>query len=228
MAVEFRDYYEVLGVSRDASPESLKRAFRKLARQYHPDVASDIPDAESRFKAVNEAYEVLSDPEKRRKYDALGQDWQHGAEFRPFGEETKGGNGSFEYHFGGSTGFSDFFESFFGTQSRGGEGMGAGGPSDPFGAFGEQGQNAAARSERGADIESDLLVKLEEVLYGAERLLRMRSARNQEDRTIRVKIPAGIGDGQVIRCAGFGRQGGKEPGDLLLRVRLERHPMFQV
>src|SRR5215213_9764969 len=128
MAVQFKDYYEVLGVPRGANEDEIRKSFRKLARQYHPDVAKDKKNAEEKFKEINEAYEVLSDPEKRRKYDQLGANWKQGAEFRPppgwsnmRGQTFKGGARGqpqdFETHFGG-TGFSDFFESLFGGAGR--------------------------------------------------------------------------------------------------------------
>src|SRR6476660_9204626 len=125
MAVQFRDYYETLGVQKTASEEEIRTAFRKLARKYHPDVAKDKKTAEEKFKQINEAYEVLSDPEKRKKYDQLGADWnQPGGGFQPppgwntrppgGGFRQRGsGNGGVEFEFGG-TGFSDFFEAFFG------------------------------------------------------------------------------------------------------------------
>src|SRR5271170_6610004 len=115
MAVEFKDYYEILGVPRTASQDDIHRAFRKLALKYHPDVAKDKTNAEERFKEINEANEVLSDPEKRKKYDALGANWKQGEEFRPppdwqehFGEQARGEGmpRDYEFHFGG-TGFSD-------------------------------------------------------------------------------------------------------------------------
>src|SRR5215217_1093623 len=116
MPVEFKDYYQILGVARDASDDDIKKAFRKLARQYHPDVSKDKKTAEAKFKEINEAYEVLGDPQKRRKYDELGANWDQQASARPPGGHgrswsTGGGGGSQEFHFGG-TGFSDFFEQF--------------------------------------------------------------------------------------------------------------------
>src|SRR6266508_1777752 len=154
MAVEFKDYYQTLGVERTASDEEIRKAFRKLARQYHPDVAKDKKTAEEKFKEINEAYEVLSDPEKRKRYDALGANWKQGAEFRPppgwesFGGGSRGGahggrrgqNGGVEFEFGG-TGFSDFFEQIFG--GRGGR--------DSF-RFDQE--NLAAR---GRDLEADIM-----------------------------------------------------------------------
>src|SRR4051812_20873138 len=118
MPVEFRDYYETLGVPRNASEADIKKAFRKLARKYHPDVAKDKKAAETKFKEINEAYEVLGDPAKRKKYDELGADWKQGAGPPPPGRQGRAGRRSdggesHEFHFGG-TGFSDFFEQFFG------------------------------------------------------------------------------------------------------------------
>src|SRR5713101_250635 len=123
MAVQFRDYYETLGVSKSASDDEIRSAFRKLARKYHPDVAKDKATAEEKFKQINEAYEVLGDPEKRKKYDELGANWNQPGGFQPPpGWETRRGGGGFqrygtgdsgvEFEFGG-TGFSDFFEAFF-------------------------------------------------------------------------------------------------------------------
>src|SRR5215470_13986884 len=130
MPVEFKDYYKVLGVPRNASEEDIKKAFRRLARQYHPDVAKNKKGAEEKFKEINEAYEVLGDPAKRKKYDELGPNWKQGAEFRPppgWGQQpggpgmggARGRTGDFEFEFGGTTGFSDFFEQLFGSRGRG-------------------------------------------------------------------------------------------------------------
>ena len=130
MPVQYKDYYEILGVPRTASDAEIKKSFRKLAREYHPDVAKDKKSAEEKFKEINEAYEVLSDPAKRKKYDELGANWKSGADFRPppgwegfSGGQTFRGHGAggqeFEFQFGG-TGFSDFFEQFFGSRMRGG------------------------------------------------------------------------------------------------------------
>jgi len=232
--MEFKDYYKTLGVERNASDEAIKKAFRKLARQHHPDVAKDKTTAEARFKEINEAYEVLGDPEKRRRYDTLGANWKHGQQFRPppgfegprgRGFRTDGGQ-AFEFEFGG-TGFSDFFERFFG-----GGHFGEGGP---FGAGGEGEVFRGARaSRRGADIEGDLLVTLHEAVNGAERVISMErrdpAAGKAGKHSLRVRIPAGVRDGQRIRVAGRGGAGhdGGEPGDLFLIVRLARHPDFRV
>ncbi len=138
MPVQYKDYYETLGVPRGASDTDIKKAFRKLAREYHPDVAKNKKQAEEKFKEINEAYEVLGDPAKRKRYDELGANWQSGAEFRPppgwesfaRGQTSAGqgpGGGDYEFHFGG-TGFSDFFEQLFGSRGgRGAAGFGRGG-----------------------------------------------------------------------------------------------------
>ena len=220
MSVQYRDYYEILGVEKSASQDEIKKAFKKLARKYHPDVAKDLPDAEDKFKEVNEAYEVLSDPTKRKKYDTLGANWEHGQDFSggPGGFYGGGGSGgSYEYNFGGSTGFSDFFESMFGGGGRGG---------DPFGAYGAR-QARSTRPMAGQDIEADLLVSIEEVMTGSSRELRL--SRPSGETTIRVKVPKGIGEGQKIRCANMGHPGanGGPNGDLFLRVRFERHPIYR-
>src|SRR6202048_1824102 len=227
MAVQFRDYYETLGVPKTATDDEIKSAFRKLARKYHPDVAKDKKTAEEKFKQINEAYEVLSDPEKRKKYDQLGANWNQPGGFQPppeWGAGAQPGGGHYqwggdgrgvEFEFGG-TGFSDFFEAFFG----GGRGRSA------FGGFG--GREATA--ERGADVEADILVTLEEALRGSTRTVSLRRAGSHKVETYQVKIPRGVHEGQRIRLAGQGEAGarGGKSGDLFLRGRLARHPDFSV
>jgi curved DNA-binding protein len=226
MAVKFRDYYETLGVSKTASDEEIRSAFRKLARKYHPDVAKDKKTAEEKFKQINEAYEVLGDPEKRKKYDQLGADWNQPGGFQPppdWGARQPGGfyrygggdGGGVEFEFGG-TGFSDFFEAFFG----GGRGRSA------FGGFGQR----QAGAERGSDVEADIMVPLEEALHGATRTVSLRRPGSNKVETYQVKIPRGVHEGQRIRLAGQGEVGerGGKSGDLFLRVRLARHPDFSV
>jgi curved DNA-binding protein len=228
MAVQFRDYYETLGVSKTATEDEIRSAFRKLARKYHPDVAKDKKAAEEKFKEINEAYEVLSDPEKRKKYDQLGADWDRPGGFQPppqWGQQQPGGgfqqyewggdNGGVQFEFGG-TGFSDFFETFFG----GGRGRSA------FGGFG--GRQATA--ERGADVEADIMVTLEEALHGSTRTVSLRRAGSNKVENYQVKIPRGVHEGQRIRLAGQGEAGtrGGKSGDLFLRVRLAKHPDFSV
>lgn len=232
MAVQYRDYYEILGVARTASDADIKKAFRKLARQHHPDVAKDKKRAEERFKEINEAYEVLGDPAKRKKYDELGANWKSGAEFRPppgwegftgapGGRGFRGrgpGGEEYEFHFGG-TGFSDFFEQMFGSMGRGGMRGGRG-----FGGgFAEE-----ETAERGRDVEGDIMVTLDEVMRGSVRSVTLRH--NSRAQTYQVKIPPGITEGQRLRVAGRGEAGvgGGAAGDLYLRVRLARHPDFEV
>ena len=225
MAVQFRDYYETLGVSKTATEDEIKSAFRKLARKYHPDVAKDKKAAEEKFKQINEAYEVLSDPEKRQKYNQLGANWNQPGGFQPppdwgsgqpgGGFYQRGGDGGVQFEFGG-TGFSDLFEAFFG----GGRGRSA------FGGFG--GREATA--ERGADVEADILVTLEEALHGSKRAVSLRRPGSNKVETYQVKIPRGVHEGQRIRLAGQGEAGagGGKSGDLFLRVRLAKHPDFTV
>ncbi|PYK29677.1 MAG: hypothetical protein DME57_09555 [Verrucomicrobia bacterium] len=227
MAVQFRDYYDTLGVSKTATDDEIKSAFRKLARKHHPDVAKDKKAAEEKFKQINEAYEVLSDPEKRKKYDQLGANWNQPGGFQPppgWGQQQPGGGfhqwggdggGGVEFEFGG-TGFSDFFEAFFG----GGRGRSA------FGGFGGR----EATSERGADVEADILVTLEEALNGSTRTVSLRRGGSNKVEKYQVKIPRGVHEGQRIRLAGEGEAGarGGKSGDLFLRVRLAKHPDFSV
>jgi curved DNA-binding protein len=234
MAVEFKDYYQTLGVSKNAGEEEIRKAFRKLARKYHPDVARNKTEAEEKFKEINEAYEVLSDPAKRKKYDTLGANWNRPGGFQPppgwrgGGFREAGPNEEFEFRFGG-TGFSDFFEQFFG--GRGAFGRGFGFEEEPRRAGPGSRQRQFAR--RGNDIEGDILVSLDEVLHGSIRTVSFQQADRRtgktETRTFRVKIPQGVQEGQLIRVAGKGEAGagGGGPGDLYLRVRLAKHPDFR-
>ena len=229
MAVQFRDYYETLGVSKTATDDEIKKAFRKLARKYHPDVNKDKATAEEKFKQINEAYEVLGDPEKRKKYDELGANWNQPGGFQPppgWGGAAAGrripslrrrGRRGVEFEFGG-TGFSDFFEQFFG----GGRGQGGFGG----GSFGQRPSGA----ERGSDVEADIMVTLEEALHGSKRTVSLRRSNSNKVETYQVKIPKGVHEGQRIRLAGQGEAGagGGKSGDLFLRVRLARHPDFTV
>jgi curved DNA-binding protein len=235
MAVEFKDYYQVLGVTPKATDEEIKKAFRTLARKYHPDVAKDKKSAEEKFKEINEANEVLSNPESRRKFDQLGADWKTGAQARPApgraggqstGHATRGGGNEFQFE---GTGFSDFFEQFFGGragQSRGGS------PFDPQGFSGGEEEPLAAL--RGQDIQGDILITLDEVLKGAMRAISVRRnhARTgrEETQTYQVRIPKGVQAGQTIRVAGKGGEGsnGGGAGDIYLRVRFAQHPDWQV
>jgi curved DNA-binding protein len=233
MAVEFKDYYRVLGVTPKATDEDIKKAFRTLARKYHPDVAKDKKSAEEKFKEINEANEVLSNPESRRKFDQLGADWKAGAESRPPPGRAGGrppGRGAQgqadEFQFEG-TGFSDFFEQFFGgraSRSRGGS---------PFDGQGD-GAGEAEVALRGQDIRGDILITLDEVLKGAMRDISVRrtNARTgrEEMTTYHVRIPIGVRAGQSIRVPGKGGEGlgGGSAGDIYLCVRYAQHLDWQV
>jgi curved DNA-binding protein len=241
MAVQFKDYYDVLGVSRTASEDEIRKAFRKLARKYHPDVNPGDKSAEEKFKEINEAYEVLSDPEKRKRYDQLGPNWKAGQDFRPPGyENVRVEFGDFGDVFGGGRrargagDFSDFFESMFGGR-RGGA------------------RASAGFSMRGQDVEAEIELTLEEAHRGGTRGLTMQineacpecrgtgqkdgkacptcrgEGRVTRPKTLEVNIPAGVRDGAVIRLAGQGEPGanGVPAGDLYLHVRIQPHRLFQ-
>jgi len=216
----------VLGVAANASDADIKKAFRDLARKYHPDVAKDKTRAESRFKEINEANEVLSDPDKRRKYDELGADWNHPERrtAQPAGGFRGGGGAGSEFHFDG-TGFSDFFEQFFGSRGR---------PSGGFAQGWEGDLGGGAAAQRGQDTEGDILVTLDEVLHGSTRTIRLQRTDPRTGRstfqTLLVKIPPGVRESQLIRLAGKGQEGagGGDSGHLYLRVRFAKHPEFRV
>jgi curved DNA-binding protein len=225
MAVRYQDYYQTLGVERGVDAKELQRAYRKLAREFHPDV-NKSPGAEERFKQINEAYEVLSDPEKRKRYDRLGANWQAGQEFTPppgFEGAEFGRRGFDErsFEFGGDDlgGFSSFFEALFGQ---------SGGP---------RARTHARRAHRGRSQEAEIELSLEDLLRDGAHEIRLQTvepgADGQPQRTERrfdVRIPPGTTDGTTIRLAGQGSPGagGGPSGDLLLRVRLARHPRFEV
>jgi DnaJ-class molecular chaperone len=237
--VDFKDYYTTLGISKGASDKDIKQAFRKLARKYHPDVNPGDKGAEARFKEVNEANEVLSDPAKRKKYDELGANWRAyenvppGANpyagGSPFGGGqwgSPGGTGGFRTMteeevsemFGGGgadSPFSDFFKTFFG-------GMGA---EEPTGA---RGGRARARARKGQDVEHPFELDLEDAIRGSVQRLQLRH--DGHSRSVEVRIPAGVTEGSRVRVAGEGGRGtGSAPsGDLYLRVQLKPHPVFDV
>jgi DnaJ-class molecular chaperone len=252
--LEFRDYYQTLGVKRDASEADVKKAFRRLARKHHPDVNPNDKSAESRFKEVNEAYQVLSDPAKRARYDQLGANWQqYQAQGTPFDEWFRqaasqgapgaagpGGTGGFRvFTFGNAAdlgdlgGFSDFFRAFFGDLG-GAVRAGRAGPGGfrhiqdfgPGAGF-PGGQPAPAQ-----DLEHEFEVSLEEAAMGGRRTLELAiptAEGDQRTRRIDVKIPAGVRDGSKLRMAGEGLYGPGGPGgDLYLVVKLRRHPIFEV
>jgi curved DNA-binding protein len=225
--LDFKDYYTTLGVAKDATADDIKKSFRKLARKYHPDVSKE-PDAEARMKELNEAYTVLSDPEKRAAYDQLGKAYQPGQDFRPPPDWDAG------FEFSGRTGpgagagdfgdYSDFFAELFGRMGA----RGARGHGEPFG-----GETFHAHGE---DHHAKILVDLEDVYRGASRQISLRVPKIDaqgrlalETRTLNVHIPKGLREGQLMRLAGQGGPGlgqGKQ-GDLLLEIHFKAHPRFQ-
>jgi DnaJ-class molecular chaperone len=205
--MEYKDYYKTLGVARDADDRTIKQAFRRLARKHHPDVSKAKGSAE-RFKEINEAYEVLSDPEKRKRYDSLGADWQRHAQT---GAEPFEG---FRVHFGGRGadredlgGFSDFFRTIFGDL-----GVREG---DSFTEFREEGRRPGFRSARGRDAQAAVEVSLEDAFSGSRRSFTV------DGRRLEVKIPAGVDSGSRVRVPGVGN------GDLYLSVTVRPHPLFE-
>src|SRR5687767_4764008 len=234
MTMEFMDYYATLGVTKASTEKEIKGAFRKLARKFHPDVNPGDKASESKFKEINEAYEVLGDPAKRKKYDELGANWRayEQAEAQggpnPFAGRWNvnygggGGQGGFrtmtqeemEELFGDANPFSDFFTTFFG---------GAGPePGDT-----RRGARGRGRQRPGRDVEHEIELTLDEAYQGAMRRLALKH--DGHARTVDVRIPAGVTDGSRVRVAGEGEHGvgGAAAGDLYLRVRLAPHPVFE-
>ncbi len=222
--MDYRDYYKILGVSKGASEAEIKAAYRKLAKQYHPDKNPGDKKSEEKFKEINEANEVLGDPQKRAKYDQFGSQWQQyqqtGGNPNDFwsqwaaGQGGRGGtrvefSGDLSDLFGGQSGFSDFFDVLFGTS-----GAGAGSAARRRGA----GRGMAAQKE-----EYPVEITLEESLRGARRRLEKGS------RSLEIKIPAGAKTGTKVRIAGEGSRGvDGRPGDLYLVVKLMEHPKFKL
>jgi curved DNA-binding protein len=241
--MEFKDYYQTLGVAKSASEKEIKQAFRKLARKFHPDVNPGDKSAEAKFKEINEAHEVLGDPEKRRKYDELGANWRMYEQAQQQGYATPGGGfdfsgfggapgqgGAWTINMGGPGGYrtmseeemqelfgnEDPFSDFFKTFFGGG-----GAAREP------RGRGARARTQKGRDIEHEVELTLEEAFHGATRRIAIKQGGHA--RSVDVRIPAGVKDGSRVRAAGEGETGsnGGSAGDLYLRVRLKPHAVFE-
>lgn len=224
----FIDYYKVLGVERNASQDDIKKAYRKMARKYHPDLNKDDPNAKDKFQEINEANEVLSDPEKRKKYDEYGEHWKHADEFKAEreayqraqqsggqsaywysvnGDDFMGGFGGNAHGFGGNaSGFSDFFEQLFGHGASAGRSG--------------RGYNMMSR---GGDIEAQMNLSLREAAVTHKQTFSV----NGEN--LRITIPAGIADGQMIKLKGHGEKGsnGAPDGDLYITFQITPDPEFK-
>jgi curved DNA-binding protein len=241
--MDFKDYYSTLGVPKTATEKEIKQAFRKMARKHHPDVNPGDKAAEARFKDINEAYEVLGDPAKRKKYDELGANWrayeQAGATPGGAGFDPSQFGGGWNVHFGGGSGpggqsgyrtmtpeemnemfggdspFSDFFQTFFG-----------GGGQEPR-SRGRSGRARGPQARPGRDVEQEIELPLEDVYHGTTR--RFSIQHDGQTRTVDVRIPAGVGDGARVRVSGEGEHGagGAQAGDLYLRIRTTPHPQFE-
>jgi curved DNA-binding protein len=234
--MEFKDYYQTLGVAKTSSEKEIKQAYRKLARKFHPEVNPGDKSAEAKFKEINEAYEVLGDADKRRKYDELGANWrmyeqaQQQGQPWPGAADTGGGGGAWNINMGGPGGyrtmteeemhelfgnedpFSDFFRTFFGGAQR---------------ETGRARAGRASRSQKGRDIEYEVELTLEEAFHGATRRISIKQGGHA--RSVDVRIPVGVRDGSRVRAAGEGESGssGGAAGDLYLRVRIRPHPVFE-
>ena len=215
----FIDYYQVLGVDKSASQDDIKKAYRRLARKFHPDLNPDDPTAKDKFQAINEANEVLSDPEKRKKYDAYGEQWKHADEFEAqkrarsqsggFDGFHTDGNGTYWYSSDGqeffghhADGFSDFFEQMFGRHSSG---------------------RSARGGYRGQDYTSELHLSLRDAARTHKEILTI------DGRQVRITIPAGVENGQVIKLKGYGAAGmnGGPAGDLYITFVIADDPVFK-
>ena len=201
--MEFIDYYQILGVDKKASTEDIKAAYRKRARKLHPDLNPDDKEANKKFQQLNEANEVLSDPEKRKKYDKYGKDWEHGEEYEKYrsSQQRQSAEG-YDFARGGFEGhdFSDFFESMFGSRTG----------------------STQARF-RGQDRQAALALTLEQVYHTHQQTFTVNG------KNLRITVPAGVADGQIIKLAGQGGPGanGGPAGDLYITINVTENPTFK-
>lgn len=205
--MRFIDYYKILGVDKNASESDIKKAYRKLARKYHPDLNPNDKEAEKKFKEINEANEVLSHPENRKKYDKYGKDWQHSEAFEEAQRQQQSQRGHYQSSSGRFTeeDFSDFFSSMFG------------------GGGGFRGQSHGQPKFRGQDYNAELQLDLEDVYKTHKRTLTING------KNIRLTIPAGVRNGQIIRIKGYGGEGinGGPNGDLHIKFSINNHSKFK-
>lgn len=220
--MEYKDYYKILGVDKKSSQDEIKKAYRKLAVKYHPDKNKGNKEAEEKFKEINEANEVVSDPEKRKKYDELGENWKYyqqsgGADnfdWNKYANQSGGDQtrysykGDFNEAFGGS-GFSDFFETLFGQGFRS--------------SGSKEARSAKRAAYRGEDYNAEMSITLEDVFRGSEKIFDLNG------QSIKLKIKPGISEGQILKFSGRGRPGhnGGLAGDLLLQIHVLKDPLFE-
>lgn len=232
-----KDYYQVLGVSKDASQKDIKQAYRRLARKYHPDLNPGDKTAEAQFKEMNAAYQVLSDPEKRKKYDQYGEQWEYADQFAKAGGQDRVrwdfGRGGTAFEYGDADGFGDILSSLFGASTAG--------------------PRMRRGPQRGQDVESTIEISLEEAYHGSKRVIQLQTVEpctacggtgrvgnrvcticngaggKATPKRLEVKIPAGVQDGSRIRIAGEGSPGraGGSKGDLYLVVKVLPHSTFE-
>jgi len=229
--LEYKDYYATLGVKKEASQEDIQKAYRKMARKFHPDVNKDS-QAEVKFKEIGEAYEVLKDADKRKKYDQFGSNWNRmgGGQGGPppgwegihfdFGQ----GGGDFRSAGGGAAGFSDFFEMLFGGGGPGGRRRGG------AAGFGGQGAGFGNIPQSGGDSEATIALSVEEAVRGGSREIAISDPNTGQRKTLTIKIPEGVRSGQRIRLAGQGSAGfgGGQAGDLFLKIEIAPDPRYRV
>lgn len=238
--MKFKDYYQTLGVSRKDDADAIRKAYRGLARKHHPDFNPGNREAEEKFKDIQEAYAVLSDPEKRREYDQLGTSWKGGSDFTPppgWRVRTDSGGASVEEVFGEGGGFSDFFQVFFGGRRSAGAAT-----SEP---------RANPRPADGQDVEAEIELSLEDIHRGAHPTLSIRTPQScpecggsggqtfrrcgrcqgsgvvEHSRKLKVRIPAGTRPGTILKLSGKGGHSGGRAGDLFLRVKAAAHRLFE-